>query len=186
MPNDQNDLFGWQTRARSDDPPTSKAAAKRIMRSINEKHHKVQEIHRQARSGLTDWELEEICGDHGATYRTRRQELSNPQWFNPPFIVNSFKTKRNPESDHPGTERIIWIWAEYADPYLSAPKDDWTSPAASRPTNASYDEAGRLVKNCATCGAPDASHGFGVSLLKDQLGMWYCDKCKPNTTSNSR
>ena len=176
-----DDLFGWETRARTDDPWTSKAAAKRIMRSITDKHRKVQEVHRAHRKGLTDWELEEICRDHGATYRTRRQELSNPEWFNPPYIINSGKTKKNAESEHPETERIIWLWAEYADPYLRSPMPARPPEpeAPPPPTNAHLDKDGNLIHDkCATCGAP-AAHGIGVALRKGHLGMWYCAKHVP-------
>lgn len=177
---EQRDLFGIheQTRSRTTDPWTSKAAARRIMRVLSDKHRQVKEIHRQHPKGLTDWELEELCRDHGATYRTRRQELSNPEWFNPPYIVNSSRTKCNRESDHPETERIVWVWWEYLDPTLAQPLPE--SASMLRSTNAHFD-GGRLIhETCAVCGKAGAPFGVGVSLKAGHLGMWYCAEHKPN------
>lgn len=33
---------------------------------------------------------------------------------------------------------------------------------------------------CEKCGLVAASHGFGVSLLRGELGRWYCDDCRPD------
>ena len=170
---DDDNLFDWETRVRATDPWTSKAAAKKAMRSVTDKHRKVLEVHRAHLKGLTDWELEEICKDHGATYRTRRQELTNPEWFDPPYIVDSGRTKQNRESQHPDNERVVWILREYLDPTLRTPLEP-SPPPPPPPTNAHYDKDGHFIHDhCAVCGAP-ASFGVGVSLLKGELGMWYC------------
>lgn len=175
MPDD--DLFGSvpeYTRSRTDDLPTSKKAANRVMRSINDKHRKVQAAHRMAKKGMTDWALEEMLMDHGATYRTRRQELSDPTWFNPPYILNSGKTKREPNSSHPQTERVIWVWHEYyEDPHRELPP---VAPPPLPPTNAYYDKEGRLIHDtCAVDGcAKKPAFAVGQSLLRGRLGMYYC------------
>ena len=39
-----------------------------------------------------------------------------------------------------------------------------------------FDEHGRFIHPCCICGE-EAGLGFGVSLLKGQLGTWYCGKC---------
>ncbi len=38
--------------------------------------------------------------------------------------------------------------------------------------------AGQLLHPCRVCGAP-GSFGFGVRLLKGQLGTWYCGDHRP-------
>ena len=48
--------------------------------------------------GLTDYELEELCGNHGSTYRTRRSELVEKG-----FVVNSGKRR-----EINGRNRIVW------------------------------------------------------------------------------
>lgn len=42
-----------------------------------------------------------------------------------------------------------------------------------------YDEAGRLIKECLICGAPDAPFGYGVFLRRDKLGTWFCKEHRP-------
>lgn len=37
---------------------------------------------------------------------------------------------------------------------------------------------GNFIHPCCVCGA-EAGLGFGVSLLKGQLGTWYCEMHKP-------
>jgi hypothetical protein len=38
------------------------------------------------------------------------------------------------------------------------------------------DADGNFIHPCCVCGA-DAYRGFGVSLLHNKLGTWYCGKC---------
>jgi hypothetical protein len=60
---------------RRDDPHTSFEAAAKVVPKLREMHKLVWETLRKHPNGLTDIELEEICGSHGSTYRTRRSEL---------------------------------------------------------------------------------------------------------------
>ena len=41
-----------------------------------------------------------------------------------------------------------------------------------------FDADGNFIHPCCVCGA-DAGLGIGVSLLKGQLGTWYCKTHKP-------
>ena len=48
-----------------------------------------------------------------------------------------------------------------------------------------FDEHGRFIHPCCVCG-DDAGLGFGVNLLKGQLGTWYCGECASRTGPRSR
>jgi hypothetical protein len=48
-----------------------------------------------------------------------------------------------------------------------------------------FDEHGRFIHPCCICGA-DAGLGFGVSLLNDRLGTWYCGKCVSHRRSDNQ
>ncbi len=72
----QQDLFEPYTRARSTDPGTSHEAAEAISSNLRKLQAFVLETLREHPNGLTDYELEEKCGSHGSTYRTRRAELA--------------------------------------------------------------------------------------------------------------
>ncbi len=62
---------------RRTDPSTSFQAADGIIHKLRPLQWKVYETLKAAGShGLTDLELEERCGSHGSTYRTRRAELA--------------------------------------------------------------------------------------------------------------
>ncbi len=39
---------------------------------------------------------------------------------------------------------------------------------------------------CSVCGKPDAPFGFGVRLLKGELGTWFCGPCRPAKTVAKR
>lgn len=181
MSSDWNDdLFGSHTRARKDDPATSKAAAARIMPTLTDKQRAVMEVFKQERHrrGLTQFELEEICGWHGSTWRTRVSELGMMG------LLVQVGTRRISRSHDPRAEREIWFWHEYVDPTLANPLPE-PPPAPLPPTNAHYDEARRLIHNqCAVCGE-DAPFGTGVNLLKDHLGTWYCLKHWPNNPNKT-
>lgn len=172
MSEDDDDLFGSRTRARNADPWTSKAAAARIAPTLNRKQSKVLAVHRAHKHGLTNWELETLCGSHNSTWRTRVSELVALG-----LIVNSGRTKRILDSDDPRSERVIWICAEYADPYLFTPMPE-RPPQPPPPSNARYDAAGRLTHKCAVCGA-NAPFGCKVALRDDWLGTWYCEAHRP-------
>ena len=62
--------------ARHTDPDTSHAAAEAIVPKLRKLQQIVLDHHKRAGNrGLTDFDLESLCGDHGSTYRTRRAEL---------------------------------------------------------------------------------------------------------------
>lgn len=63
--------------ARRNDRPTSKQAAKAALGDYSDRQLRVLEVFRiHGRDGLTDYELESLCGSHGSTWRTRRAELT--------------------------------------------------------------------------------------------------------------
>ena len=53
-----------------------------------------------------------------------------------------------------------------------------TEERLPRPTNAYYDEKGRLIHDiCGVDGCPKKpGHGIGVSTLHGRSGMWYCEE----------
>jgi hypothetical protein len=61
-------------------------------------------------------------------------------------------------------------------PAPSSPSPD--APLSPGPTNAYYDEGGRLIHD--TCGVKGCTkspgHSVGRALLKGDLGMWYCEE----------
>lgn len=88
--------------ARKTDPQTSHEAACAIVFKLRPIQEKVlAELKKAGISGLTDFELEKICGSHGSTFRTRRSELVDVG-----LVVDS-GTKRYLE----GGNRIVWIVA---------------------------------------------------------------------------
>src|SRR5215216_6502692 len=101
-----DDLFPPHTRARAGDPWTSHAAARRIVPTLTDKQRRVHGIHREHQSGLTNWELETLCGSHNSTWRTRVSELVDMG-----LLVDSGRTRRIGTSDDPRAERVIWICA---------------------------------------------------------------------------
>ena len=78
------DLFGdtlFEERkphqlTRASDPQTSYESAARVVPKLRELQRIVFETHQAHPGGLTDFDLENICGSHGSTYRTRRAELT--------------------------------------------------------------------------------------------------------------
>lgn len=102
------DLFGDtpfilktpQQMTRVSDPSTSHCAAKRIAGNLGELQRKVLDALRAAGDvGLTDYELEERCGSHGSTFRTRRAELVEAG-----MVVDSGRKR-----SIMGSNRIVWI-----------------------------------------------------------------------------
>jgi hypothetical protein len=69
---DQDDI---RTLYRSGDPDTSEDAAWRIVDQLKELQKTVLSYHVQFPRGLDDYSLEEMCGSHNSTYRSRRAEL---------------------------------------------------------------------------------------------------------------
>lgn len=72
-------LFEYEalTRARTNDPETSKEAARKLK---SEKVSRTKQLILywlgEHPEGLTDWEISEIEGDHGPNFRSRRNELT--------------------------------------------------------------------------------------------------------------
>jgi len=97
------DLLGdtpYPAQARRTDPPTSHQAAQRVTPKLRPIQQKVLEALRVAGTrGLTDIELEEKCGSHGSTFRTRRSELVTAG------LVRDSGTKRY----QAGSSRIVWV-----------------------------------------------------------------------------
>ena len=62
---------------RRDDPFTSYQAAGGVVHKLRAIQIRVlDELKRAGQMGLTDFDLEERCGSHGSTFRTRRSELT--------------------------------------------------------------------------------------------------------------
>lgn len=90
--------------ARTTDPGTSHQAAAKVIDKLRPIQKRVlAELKTAGRSGLTDLELEEICGSHGSTFRTRRSELVDAG-----LVVDSGKKK-----NQKGRNRIVWVAAEF-------------------------------------------------------------------------
>lgn len=58
------------------------------------------------------------------------------------------------------------------------------SPSADEPDISKagfvgYDAEGHLIHHCAVCGK-EAGFGYGVSLLRNQLGTWFCKEHRPD------
>jgi hypothetical protein len=122
--NDDDDLFGAHTRSRKDDPWTSKAAAGRIAETLTEKQSKVYAIYRDHPHGLTEWEIEKICGSHGATWRTRVSELEQMG------LLVKDGTRSVKDSYNPRAQRVIWKCKEFANPVLFTEPEPKRNPSA--------------------------------------------------------
>ena len=89
--------------ARQQNPSTSYQAADGIIHKLRPLQLKVLEVLKAAGpSGLADFEIEERCGDHGSTYRTRRAELVEVGLVRDSGRVANLK----------GTNRIVWVITE--------------------------------------------------------------------------
>lgn len=85
--------------ARRFDPSTSHRAADGIVHKLRPIQIKVLEQLKAAPDGLTDYELEELCGSHGSTFRSRRAELVEAG-----LVADSGRIKHLA-----GSNRIVWI-----------------------------------------------------------------------------
>lgn len=91
-----------QQITRRGDPPTSYRAASGVLHKLQPVQLRVMaELKRAGESGLTDFELEEICGDHGSTFRTRRAELVEVGLVRDSGRLRQIK----------GQNRIVWVTA---------------------------------------------------------------------------
>jgi hypothetical protein len=66
---------GPEQITRRSDPHTSFQAGRTVLPRLRELQREVYNVLAKFPDGLTDLELEEKCGSHGSTYRTRRAEL---------------------------------------------------------------------------------------------------------------
>lgn len=90
--------------ARAGDPSTSHqaAAAAAEPKKLRERQQVVLDHFTAAGSkGLTDLDLQELCGDHGSTFRTRRSELVRAG-----LIIDSGRKQKQL-----GANRIVWMIA---------------------------------------------------------------------------
>jgi len=89
---------------RKSDPHTSVEAAESVVGKLRELQIKVlDELETAGVNGLTDYELEERCGSHGSTYRTRRSELVEKG-----LVLDSGRRRVIADSN-----RIVWIAAQF-------------------------------------------------------------------------
>jgi hypothetical protein len=88
---------------RAGNPSTSYQAASAVVGKLRPLQQKVLDVHLGRPDGLTDLSLEEQCGSHGSTYRTRRAELTELG-----LIVDSGR-----KAKQQGSNRTIWIAARF-------------------------------------------------------------------------
>lgn len=97
MSDEQQELFPLHTRTRCGDPETSQLAAEHMAPKMSARRKRVLNLFVN-RGAMTDLELENLCEDHGSSYRTRRSELTAMG-----YIADSGERKLQ----H-GTMRTIW------------------------------------------------------------------------------
>jgi hypothetical protein len=101
-----DDLFSRREShqlTRRADPATSFAAGAKVAPKLRELQRRVLDELRKAHpQGLCDFELEERCGSHGSTFRTRRSELVDLG------LVKDSGQKRLMA----GRQRIVWVLVE--------------------------------------------------------------------------
>ena len=97
----QQDLFPPHTRSRWSDPDTSHGAAEQVADKMTERRTIVL-AHFVKHGSMTDLELQQLCADHGSTYRTRRSELVEMG-----FVADT--GRRKPQH---GSNRIVWVITE--------------------------------------------------------------------------
>ena len=95
-------LFSKATQelVRRKDPSTSFEAATKVIKKLRPIQIEVlRRLTEAGENGLTDYELEELCGSHGSTFRTRRSELTEAG-----YIKDSGRKKLLV-----GSNRIVWV-----------------------------------------------------------------------------
>lgn len=93
-----------QAYARRHDPHTSHVAAKVVTPNLSALKERVMtEMRIAGPQGLTDIELEELCGSHGSTFRTRRSEL----------VAEGLIVKTDRLRELKGSKRIVWMDARF-------------------------------------------------------------------------
>ncbi len=91
--------------ARRSDPSTSHEAADAITRELNYLQSTVLAFAKsRGRQGFTDRELQDMLGDQGATYRTRRRELADKKLI----VDTGYRIRHAGEA----RRRIVWRIAE--------------------------------------------------------------------------
>lgn len=95
-----DEIYDAKKLVRRSDPSTSREAAEKIFAKLRPLQQQVYEVLKSAGpAGLTDLDLEERCGSHGSTYRTRRAELVNDKGL----VVDTGRKRMQK-----GRNRIIW------------------------------------------------------------------------------
>lgn len=122
-------------------------------------------IQRAGDAGLTDWELEELVGDHGATYRTRRAELAAGGW------VCEVGARANPESGN-AIERAVWV--AVPEPERPAYAERMKRAAGSR----LRDEVRILLEEA------DRNYESGIVALSTSIASGDIDWCRRLLTTN--
>lgn len=92
-------LFDY-VAARRTDPATSHAAAKSIKHRVSEVRQAVLLYALERPEGFTDWEMCSHFGNHSATYRTRRSELTDRG-----EIVPTLERRATPS----GRTAVVWV-----------------------------------------------------------------------------
>lgn len=92
-------LFDY-VAARRTDPATSHAAAKSIKHRVSEVRQAVLLYALDRPQGFTDWEMCSHFGNHSATYRTRRSELTDRG-----EIVPTLERRATPS----GRTAVVWV-----------------------------------------------------------------------------
>lgn len=90
--------------ARTTDPSTSHAAAKSIKHRVSEVRQAVLLYALDRPEGFTDWEMCSHFGNHSATYRTRRSELTDKG-----EIVPTTERRATPS----GRTAVVWTHKQY-------------------------------------------------------------------------
>lgn len=96
-------LFDY-VAARRTDPATSHAAAKSIKHRVSEVRQAVLLYALDRPDGFTDWEMCQHFGNHSATYRTRRSELTDRG-----EIVPTTERRATPS----GRTAVVWTHKQY-------------------------------------------------------------------------
>ncbi|RYD66024.1 MAG: hypothetical protein EOP83_06005 [Verrucomicrobiaceae bacterium] len=89
--------------ARNTDPSTSHEAASAILKDRTAIQRRVmEEFDKAGAYGLTDYELEDRCGSHNSTFRTRRAELVDLG-----HVRDSGKKRVHRELNN--RQRVVWV-----------------------------------------------------------------------------
>jgi hypothetical protein len=175
---DQFDLFGnnssqpTEAYARKDDPNTSKRAARKI--SYTRTEREVYNVLKETKVRMTSLcimrYLQKAKG--GEIVWSVSPRLA-PLWRKGAILKAGEMTVLGSN----GKPSTLQAWIINPESLPKPPADPLpVVPSPPPPTNAYYDKEGRLIHN--TCGmegcTKSPAHAIGQSLLKGNLGMYYC------------